>query len=63
MALSYEMGYEDTVNMDFIAQMSQKIPCLVDVKPVGSHYLTALEEVGGVPALLGRLAEHLTASV
>ena len=40
MALSYEMGYEDTVNMDFIAQMSQKIPCLVDVKPVGSHYLT-----------------------
>ena len=59
MALSYEMGYEDTVNMDFIAQMSQKIPCLVDVKPVGSHYLTGLEEVGGVPALLGRLAEHL----
>lgn len=59
LALSHEMGYEDQINIDYIARISKEIPCILDTKPVGTRYLTALEAAGGVPAVLSRLTGHL----
>ncbi len=59
LALSHELGYEDEINIDFIAKRSREIPCLVDVKPAGSHYLTDLEKAGGIPAVMGQIEEYL----
>lgn len=59
LALSHELGYEETINIDFIADVSKKIPCIVDTKPVGTRYLTELEAAGGVPAVLSRLTDYL----
>ncbi len=62
LALSHELGYEDEINIDYIAKRSREIPCLVDVKPAGSHYLTDLERAGGIPAVLGQIEEFLDPS-
>ncbi len=59
LALSHEMGYQDEINIDYIAKRSREIPCLVDVKPAGSHYLTDLERAGGIPAVMGQIEEYL----
>ena len=59
LALSHELGYEDEINIDYIARRSREIPCLVDVKPAGSHYLTDLERAGGIPAVMGEIEEWL----
>ena len=59
LALSYEMGYEDVINIDYIAQASHEIPCILNVKPVGNYYLTDFERLGGVPLLLSRIRGFL----
>lgn len=59
LALSHELGCEDRINLEHIARISREIPCILDVKPVGSRYLNALEAAGGVPAVLSRLTPWL----
>lgn len=59
LALSFEMGYENVINLDYISQRSKEIPCIVNTKPVGEMYLTELEKVGGIPAVMSRLEDNL----
>ena len=59
LALSHELGYEDEINIDYIAGRSREIPCLVNVKPVGTHYLPDLERAGGIPAVMGQIEDEL----
>lgn len=59
LALSHDMGYEDTVDIDCIARISREVPCILNVKPVGDYYLTDLERLGGIPLLLSRIRTFL----
>jgi dihydroxy-acid dehydratase len=59
LALSHDMGYNDTVDIDFIAEISRKIPCILDTKPVGNYYLTELERAGGMPAVMSTIIQNL----
>ena len=59
LALAYDMGFEAEINLETIAAISKQTPCVVDTKPVGSYYLTYLEQAGGVPAVLGAIRESL----
>ncbi|MCL1928689.1 MAG: dihydroxy-acid dehydratase [Treponema sp.] len=59
LALSHEMGYEKTINLDTIAEISGRIPCIVDVKPVGKYFLTDLQNAGGIPAVMNAIQDKL----
>jgi dihydroxy-acid dehydratase len=51
-----------SLTLDSFDEMSQRVPVLVDCKPVGSGYLEDLHESGGVPALLAMLGPLLDPS-
>lgn len=62
LALSHDMGYQDKVDIDYIAGVSRKIPCILDTKPVGNYYLTELERAGGIPAVMSVIEGELDAA-
>jgi len=59
LALSHDMGYNDKLDIDYIADVSRKIPCVLNTKPVGEYYLTELERAGGVPAVMSAIQREL----
>ncbi len=59
LALSHDLGYEKTINLEAIASISAKTPCIADIKPVGKYYLPYLERAGGMPAVMGAIMDQL----
>lgn len=59
LALSHDMGYSDELDIDYIAGVSRRIPCILDTKPVGEYYLTELERAGGMPAVMSVISGEL----
>jgi len=59
LALAEELGLGDTFRLDAFEEASRRTPCLVNVKPNGPYHVTDFHAAGGVPALLGRIAERL----
>lgn len=59
LALSHDMEYHNELNIDFIADISRKIPCVLNTKPVGDYYLTELERSGGMPAVMSVISSEL----
>ena len=47
------------LSLDDVAEVSSRVPVLVDCKPAGSHYMEDFHRAGGVPALLRELEVHL----
>ncbi|KAI5120715.1 hypothetical protein M0805_007676 [Coniferiporia weirii] len=45
------------ITLDDFARIGKRTPLLVDLKPSGDGYMEDLHRVGGVPAILSRLAE------
>jgi len=62
LALSYEMGYGEIINLNTIEEISRKTPCIVDVKPVGKYYLTYLQKAGGIPLVMNAIKDQLDLS-
>jgi dihydroxy-acid dehydratase len=67
LALAYELGLEDKINLDLIENISQRTPCLTPIRPIGPYDLIDLHEAGGIPAVLKELgnlidAQQLTVS-
>lgn len=62
LALSHDIGYNDTLNIDYIADVSRKVPCVLNTKPVGEYYLTELDKAGGVPAVMSAVQSVLDGS-
>lgn len=63
LSLSEELGFGDVVNLDKIAQISKKTPCLVNVKPNGPYHLTDFERSGGMPAAMREVRSCLNTDV
>ena len=42
-----DMGYNQEIDIDYIARISQEVPCVSNTKPVGEYYLPDLEEQVG----------------
>ncbi|MEM2932176.1 MAG: dihydroxy-acid dehydratase, partial [Nitrososphaerota archaeon] len=55
LALAYELGLEDIINLDLIESISQNTPCLTPIKPIGPYDLIDFHEAGGIPALIKEL--------
>jgi dihydroxy-acid dehydratase len=59
LALAYELGLEDTFNLELVAAFSDSTPCICDVTPSGHFYLDDFHQAGGMPALLAELKPYL----
>ncbi len=57
LALAKELDQE--LKLDEFDAISRRTPFICDVKPSGTHSLLALEEAGGVPAVMRELRERL----
>ncbi len=49
-------------DLDAFDQLGRKVPVLLNLKPSGAHYMEHFHHAGGLPALLGELAEFLDLS-
>lgn len=63
LSLAVELGMGDHITLDYLASVSQKTPCLVNVKPNGPYHMNDLERSGGVPAVMRELGNHLHQNV
>lgn len=63
LSLARELGYEDTVTLDHISDISRRTPCLVNVKPNGPYHQTDFERCGGMPAVMQELRDRLDTGV
>lgn len=59
LALSHDMGYNDKIDIDYVAGISRMVPCVSNTKPVGEYYLTELEKAGGIPAVMSAIQNEL----
>ena len=55
LAIAYEAGLDLTI--DDIAEVGKSVPELVDLKPAGKYVMADVDDVGGVPVVMGLLKE------
>ncbi len=58
LALGQELKIPE-INLDLFDRMSYETPCIVNVKPCGTHSVDELFRIGGVPAILKQLESQL----
>jgi dihydroxy-acid dehydratase len=56
-AIAHELGIK--IDMDMFDAMSREIPHLCNIEPSGPHFLSDLEEAGGIPGVMKRLEGKL----
>lgn len=55
LALSYEMRFDEEINLDFIERLGQETPCIAAVRPSGPYTMSDFDEAGGVQVVTKRL--------
>jgi dihydroxy-acid dehydratase len=50
------------IDLDAFDHIGRKVPVLVDMKPVGQHYMEHFHHAGGMPRLLREIAQYLDLS-
>ena len=63
LSLANELGYQDTVTLDHISDISRITPCLINVKPNGPYHQTDFHRSGGMPAVMKEMREKLNGDV
>lgn len=63
LALSYELGLMDTINLDTIERIGKETPCITPIKPSGPYHLDDLGEAGGIAGVMKSLGEMLHTGV
>lgn len=55
-AIAHELGFK--LNMDRFAEIAERTPHLVLLKPAGKYFAQDLYEAGGIPALMNEMNKH-----
>ena len=63
LAMSWEMRFEEDINLAFIEKLGQETPCIANVRPSGPYTVGDFDEAGGIPAVMKRLEERLNKDV
>jgi dihydroxy-acid dehydratase len=56
LAIAYELGVEDRINLDLIESLGRETPCLAAVRPSGPYTMRDFEEAGGVQSVMKQIA-------
>jgi len=62
LALSYEMGWEEEIDLALVEKLSDEVPCITDVVPSGKNAMRDFDEAGGIPLVMKRIEEKLERS-
>jgi len=63
LSLAEELEIGDKITIDTISDISNKTPCLVNVKPNGPYHMTDFTENGGMPVAMAEVRSLLDTSV
>ncbi len=63
LSLAEELGVGEEVTLATISEISDKTPCLVNVKPNGPYHLTDFERNGGMPVAMNEVRSLLDTTV
>lgn len=53
-AIAHEAGVD--IDLDWINSLSKKTPHIASLRPAGNHHIQDLDDAGGIPAVMSRLA-------
>lgn len=59
LALSYELGWEEEIDLNLIERFSDEIPCITNVLPGGIYTMQDFDDAGGIQAVMKRIETHL----
>jgi len=63
LALAYEMGLDEEVDLALFEQCGRETPCIAAVRPSGPYTVTDFDEAGGVQAVMKRIEPLLDTGV
>ncbi|MBD3309386.1 dihydroxy-acid dehydratase [candidate division KSB3 bacterium] len=63
LALAYELGLEEEINLDLIERLGRETPCITAVIPSGPYTMGDFDEAGGVHAVMKRIEPLLQSEV
>ena len=63
MALSYELGLEERVNLELVESLGRETPCITAVRPSGPYTMRDFDEAGGVQAVMKEIGGLLHGDV
>ena len=63
LAIAYEMGFEDEINLDLVERLGQETPCIAAVIPSGPYTMGDFDEAGGVQTVMKQIESHLNTDV
>ena len=63
LALAYELGLEDEINLSLMETLGAKTPCIADVRPSGPYTMRDFDEAGGIPAVMKAIESRLDVTV
>ncbi|MFS8640173.1 MAG: dihydroxy-acid dehydratase [Symbiobacteriaceae bacterium] len=55
LAIAYEAGLADVINLDLIDEISRSTPQLCKLSPAGPHHIQDLHQAGGIQAVMAEL--------
>lgn len=63
LALAYERGFEEDINLELFEQCGQETPCIAAVRPSGTYTMADFDEAGGVQAVMKKIEPLLNKEV
>ena len=63
LALSYELGWERDIDLNLIERLSDEIPCITNVAPIGRFTMQDFDDAGGIQAVMKRIEPTLDTQV
>jgi len=59
LAIAYELGLEDRINLDLIESRGRETPCLTAVWRIGPYAMRYFEEAGGAQTVMKQITSKL----
>src|SRR4030042_5627863 len=63
LAIAYEKGFDEEINLELIEKFGQETPCITAVRPSGPYTMGDFDEAGGVQSVMKKVEKFLNKEV
>jgi len=63
LALAYELGLENAIDLRLMEEAGRETPCIADVRPSGPYTMRDFDEAGGIHAVMKTIEDRLDTAV
>jgi dihydroxy-acid dehydratase len=63
LAIAYEMGFEERINLELFEEFGQETPCITAVRPSGPYTMGDFDEAGGIQGVMKKIETFLNKDV